>query len=340
MTDAPFPYPLFNRMSVWITKVELEGSTGSFTTLADWSSNPQGFEIMGLQNGQTTSVIAAPVPQGSYQALRVTMPTLHAFLTDGTPITVTADNGGVLLLPLELNAGQGGASILIDLDVAQSVQVQAESSNHGAPPTTTNEIASVTFTPVGRAAVAGTGGALSGTVTNSDGSPAAGATVEIASGTSFKGDSSTDANGDFAFLELPPGKYTITAQSMFAASSTAQTMTVLQGSVQTAALVLKGGSTPPPAPPAPPPPPPPAPAPLPPPVPAPVPHTPPPPPPPPPAPVPHTPPPPPPAPAPAPPPPPAPAPAPAPPPPPVPAPVPPPPPVPAPPSPPPPPHHG
>src|SRR5579883_1907905 len=204
MTDAPFPYPLFNRMSVWITKVELQGSNGSFTTLADWSSNAQGFEIMGLQNGQTTSVIATPVPQGSYQALRVTMPTLHAFLTDGTPITVTADNGGVLLLPLELDAGQSGASILFDLDVAQSVQVQAESSNHGAPATTTNEVAGVTFSPVGRAAVAGSGGSLSGTVTNSDGSPAVGATVEIASGTTFKGDSSTDANGDFAFLELPP----------------------------------------------------------------------------------------------------------------------------------------
>ncbi len=275
LTDAPYPYPIFSRISIRVSKVEVRDTAGNWVTIQEWGAAPGVFEVLGLRNGKTAKIATKSVPGISFSAVRMTIPAVKCFTTDGQAYEAQAANGGVLELPCNFAAQGAPASVLIDLNVERSVTVVGADWLDGEPVTKPSQVAGVTFHPVGRAACVGKGGTIQGSVKNPDGTIAIGASVRCSSAGGVEiASASTDETGRFMIIELPPGDYKLQAESTDGPLTTVHTVTVSAGTSRDVGITLgtdigepgpgDGGDEEPPPPPPPadplPPPPPPPPA--------------------------------------------------------------------------------
>src|SRR5579863_4915436 len=87
-------------------------------------------------------------------------------------------------------------------------------------------------------ALAGTTGALSGSVTGTNGAPVAGATVIMAS-PSQRASATTDAGGHFSFLSLAPDTYTLDVEKTGYAPSSTPGIAIFADQQQTLAITLE-----------------------------------------------------------------------------------------------------
>src|SRR5689334_13573402 len=62
LTDDPYPYPVFSRMSLRMSKLEMQDGTGNWVTIQDWGTNPGVFEVLNLRNGKVTKVASKAIP--------------------------------------------------------------------------------------------------------------------------------------------------------------------------------------------------------------------------------------------------------------------------------------
>ncbi len=249
VTDDPFPYPFFSTIALRVSKIEVKDTSGNYTTVEDWGASYGTFEILGLTNGKSLSMATKSLPAVSFTAIRVTMPSIHCYASNGANFTAPAENGGVLELPVSFSGGH--ALVLFDFDAARSITVQASKVAQGGPITSAAEIAGLQFAPAGRASLVGSGGNIQGTVTNPDGSPAVGATVHcVDGGGSELASAASDATGSYAVVELPPGSYSLTAESAGEPPGTVDGVLVVTGSTQSAPIML-GSTTGPASPPGP-----------------------------------------------------------------------------------------
>jgi hypothetical protein len=245
IADDPYPYPFFSHMSVRVTEIDVGDASGSFTTVATWQpTNPGVFEVFPLTNGSAINMTTGQIPRTSYSAIRVTMPSIHCFTTTGEVFTATAASGGVLVCPVSFDATNQNVQILLDLSVEESVQVTGTAATQGQPIQSAGEISTVTFNPVGRAAWIGQGGSIQGTVTAPGAASAAGASVRCFDAAStLVATTTTNASGEFAFVELAAGTYSIQAESLSGPLTTVSAIVVTAGYTEEIAITLGTDST-------------------------------------------------------------------------------------------------
>jgi hypothetical protein len=239
LTDDPFPYPFLSQVAVLLQRIEIEQAGGSWITLQEWGANPGLYDLATLANGQTRSLVARGIPTGSYDSVRVTFAGGKVHSTIGIAFPAVAVGPQVVAQPLALTLTGAGAALLVDVDAASSFAIQGASFLNGKPLSDASQIAGVTFSPVLRVAVVGTGGGISGNVQDSFSGPVGGATVHVlASGTPV-GSTLSDGAGNYAFLELPPGSYSLVAEAMNEpVPATVDMISVIAGSTQNVPLLF------------------------------------------------------------------------------------------------------
>ncbi|HYE14257.1 MAG TPA: TonB-dependent receptor [Pyrinomonadaceae bacterium] len=96
------------------------------------------------------------------------------------------------------------------------------------------------FVPATRAQTQITAGTVQGTIEDANGAVVPGATVEVKNvGTNLTRTLTTDEGGRFVFLQLPPGRYTLTASKQGFATLAQEEFTVNVGQAATLDLVMK-----------------------------------------------------------------------------------------------------
>jgi hypothetical protein len=235
ITDDPYPYYVFDRISIKVSKIEIKDSSGNYTTIEDWGATPGSFEVLGLMNGRVTQMAAKSVPAVTYTAVRLTIPRASAFTIDGSEHDSNAPMNGVVELPVSFAPQGQDVGIIFDLNLEKSLAVQASV----APILSAESVSGVAFAPVGRAAVVGSGGAIQGTVLDPNMFNAPGATVRcLAADGSIFATTATDANGGFAFIELPAGTYTLEAEWTFGTPANVPGVVITQGQTASAEILL------------------------------------------------------------------------------------------------------
>jgi hypothetical protein len=239
LTDDPLLYPFLTAISIQISKIEVRPSGGDYLTLEDWGNTPGLYELLGLVNGQTRSVLTRPVPAGAYDSMRVTFAGAHVRTIQGILMNAPAP-GSTIEEPIALQVSSSGAVVLIDIDLANSITLSGLAN--GKPIANPGQISGATFSPVGRFAVVGSGGGISGSITDSTGARVAGATVRALSGGAEVASTATDQSGSYAFVELPPGTYSVMAESQGQTPANLDGIEVDGGATRTVSLVLSGAT--------------------------------------------------------------------------------------------------
>jgi hypothetical protein len=223
VTDAAYPYDVLDSVNVTFGSIQLRGPNNTLESIVPASSvantdssgisntasaSTTTVDVLKLRNGATATIANGVAPIGSYSSLVVTITNVLVQLKDGRQIASGQNAQPVVLdLPLSPELGvtqNGNTTILFDMDLARSLILSG-----GTTPTTITDFA---FTPTGRAMVVGTGGNIQGTVQNQTGQGVQDADVRALNSGATIASTKTDANGGFAFLELAPGTYSVTAE--------------------------------------------------------------------------------------------------------------------------------
>ncbi|HEY2824060.1 MAG TPA: DUF4382 domain-containing protein [Gemmatimonadales bacterium] len=226
LTDDPFPFESVESVNLYITSIAVSatGDTGAGTSGWTVIAEPrQRFDLLQLQNGNSTILGETAVPAGQYAAVRVVMnsDSSNVVLAGGAAAAVNWQHAGeitlnaLVLQPLDIPAG--GGDIAIDFDLGRAFEVTSASP------------LGFVFMPIIRAVNAAATGTIEGTVMGPD---AAGDTVPVKGanvlvyGSACPPDqpvcpslavvaasSNTDANGHYALRLVNAGTYTAVVNS-------------------------------------------------------------------------------------------------------------------------------
>ncbi len=222
VTDAPFPFENLHSASVSIDRIAIDAgpdSTGTCRVL--YQGAPRTIELSSLRNGSVLHLVDGALPPGMYRRLFVHLVDARLELASGE---VYASSEGTLALPNTDTQGcdlaiempiliedDHWSRLLVDFDLARSF-VPLE-SGLGAP--------GWRLEPLVHIVRPGQCGEIRGLVTQPDPVggvlavpnatisfvPAGGESVELAFATT-----STDPNGSYTQLGLPPGSYDVHVQ--------------------------------------------------------------------------------------------------------------------------------
>lgn len=192
LTDAPGDY---DEVLIDIQDVEIHSSGGDQE--GGWISvniTPGVYSLLELTNGLDTLLGATELPAGKISQIRLVLGENNSIVVDGEThdlSTPSAQQSGLKLnLHADLKAGIT-YKILLDFDVARSI---VESGN-----------GSYSLKPVIRAISEATSGAIEGSVSIPESTPAVYAIINLDTlGTTF-----TDSTGAFLLQGLPAGTYTV-----------------------------------------------------------------------------------------------------------------------------------
>ena len=227
ITDAPFPFAFATEANVSVAKVELKDAKGNYITVFEGNGN---YNMVGLTNGTTAQVNATSIEAGTYNKARVTLSGASTHLSNGTVYDLTADASGSYIIAIApaLVVEQGGQSeILFDLDISNSFQFKGFGGIQ--LPVWISSIASVhgcRFNADFRAVDLDQTGTISGTVNNeitAEHVANAHVTVTVA-GEEIS--AQTDASGNFTFIGVREGTYTVSAQTADGLNGASGTITV------------------------------------------------------------------------------------------------------------------
>jgi len=221
LTDDPFPLSFVSEANISFSKIEIRNEeTGEYYTVFEGNST---YNVAALNNGATASVSTQSVPQGTYDEIRVTIDGVSIKLTDGrvldAQISGSIEANSEIYPALEVGNG-GDASLLIDMDLAESFDFDTQGVINDIITSVTQILNIAGFDPDIRAAALDGTGTISGTVTDTQGNVYANATVELETGMDLDGDGQTDnistitdATGSFKFLAVPEGTYQVEVEA-------------------------------------------------------------------------------------------------------------------------------
>jgi hypothetical protein len=179
--------------------------------------NPRTLELLEPRGGVTEALVESEVPIGELDQIRLHVVHGSVTLSDGRTFDLVVPSGmssglKVFCSPAVDVVADLTTELLLDFDVSQSFEAIPDS------PRRVGDIQSFHFHPVLRVANLSETGTLSGHVHTDAGTPAEGtddaalADVEVTvTGPGGTYTTSTDANGEWRILGLPPGTYTVTA---------------------------------------------------------------------------------------------------------------------------------
>ncbi len=209
LTDDPFPFDFVTAANVGIAKIELHNTNGTYTTVFEGNTS---FNMVGLTNGDTETVVTENVDAGTYDQVRVTLNTASVHLSNGTSYDLNADAQGSYTVAISpaLVVEEGDTSeFLLDLDINDSFDFLG--NWFGEWISSVSSIVGCHFDADFRACDLDQTGEISGTVTAS-GTAVANALVSIdVNGETIS--TQTENDGSFTFIGVNDGTYTVHVDS-------------------------------------------------------------------------------------------------------------------------------
>jgi len=226
LTDAPMHYGQFMSASVTIDKIEIGNSahTNSFIIL---TNTPMKYNLLELVNGITSTLATAEIPAGDYNLMRLYISSTEMKMLNGDSFTYNMDQegysgsgmmqNGMMLnnqnrsidIPLNhvLTISNGSMSeFLLDIDVDQSFMMEGVNYNNMMMGMT-----GFTFMPTMRFVDMATSGTINGAVQGTNGN-LPNATISLMHNGTLYTTTHSNANGNYAFIGIPQGTYTINAE--------------------------------------------------------------------------------------------------------------------------------
>lgn len=237
ITDAPMDYSQFKEVSITIDKVEIrkvnKNNPDDVIVLTD---KPFTVNMLNLINGLTETLAQSELPVGDYDLLRVYISSTKMILMNGKSYSNNMDynnnhwNGGSNNWNnndnwnnMMMNSDKGSIDIpinpyftvqdgtnekfLLDVDVNRSFQCRDLNYTYNGNEKWMN-MSGYTFTPVMRFVQMSETGTIKGKV-QSQGSGIKDATVYLMKSGKIYTSTHTDNNGNYKFIGIPKGTYTI-----------------------------------------------------------------------------------------------------------------------------------
>lgn len=231
LTDAPMHYNQFMEANVTIDKIEIGNSSNpnSFITIMDSSTT---YNMLDMINGITESLANASIPVGDYDTFRLYMSSSEMVMNNGesysydmlqngmsggsmmgSDMMINNDNGSIdITLDHMLNVQLGSNDeYLLDIDVEHSFMLEGVNFTG----TSSNMMMTMTgfsFTPIMRFVEMHNAGTISGNIHDDQGN-LAGVSVSLMHNNETYTTTHTNENGNYMFIGIPEGMYTINAES-------------------------------------------------------------------------------------------------------------------------------
>ncbi len=211
LADGPFPIDLVSAATVKIHRVVIrekdESNEGHpFITL---TSESKTYNLLDLQNGVTASLAELEIPAGDYDLLRLYVDSAGITLRNGDSYEVFVPSGAETGIKIFIDPAipvQGGltSELLLDLDVGKSFILRGNLDSPAG-------VVGFNFKPVIRATNLSTSGRITGTVSDSTGTPVTGPSQVWAAQDTVVSNTFTDETGSYALIGLPEGIYAVSA---------------------------------------------------------------------------------------------------------------------------------
>ncbi|MCF6181191.1 DUF4382 domain-containing protein [Lutibacter sp.] len=232
LTDAPMPYNQFMEANVTIDKIEIGNSSNpnSFVTIMDSSTT---YNMLDMINGITETLANASIPVGDYDTIRLYMSSSEMVTNNGesysydmsqngmsggsmmgaSNMVINNENGSIdITLDHMLNVQLGSDNeYLLDIDVEHSFMLEGVSYQNAGNGMMLS-MTGFTFTPTMRFVAMNNAGTISGNIHDDQGN-LAGVSISLMQNNETYTTTHTDENGNYTFIGIPQGMYTINAES-------------------------------------------------------------------------------------------------------------------------------
>jgi hypothetical protein len=206
ITDAPFPIDFVTEANVGVAKVELKNQNGDYVTVFEGNAN---YNMVNLTNGNTETVTENELEVGTYTEAKVTLNDASVHLSNGTTFDLASDAQGsysVAIDPPLVVEDDEDSDLLLDLDLNHSFQFSTTSFINWI--TNILDISGCDFNADFRACDLDQTGKIKGSVQTTNDENVANALVTV----NVDGDevsTLTDSDGEFTFIGIKPGNYTV-----------------------------------------------------------------------------------------------------------------------------------
>jgi hypothetical protein len=241
LVDAPFEYDLVAEANVTVFKVEIreagEDEDGGFLTLTE-----EEFQVnlLELTNGVSETLFSNEIPVGEYDQIRVYVKDASVVLTDGTVYDLKVPSGEQTGIKVSVDpairvAGGLTADLLLDFDVSQSFVARG---NIGKP-----NFNGFIFKPTIKGVNLSTAGTFAGIVNIPDDKDnpviVEGAQIDILDGDVVISSTFTDVTGEFTFLGVQSGTYTVWIQKEGYLTTVLESVDIVEGNVTSINVTLE-----------------------------------------------------------------------------------------------------
>jgi hypothetical protein len=232
LSDAPMHYDQFMSASVTIDKIEIGNSTDANSFVMVMNTQMQ-YNMLELVNGITESLASTDIPIGNYDVIRLYISDTQMILKDGTTFNYNMaqnafsgsgmgmmQNGMVLnndkrSIDIKLNkminiTTDNMSEYLMDIDVANSFNLEGVTFS-GSGSNMMMNMSGFKFNPAMRVVDMNNSGTITGTIHDANGN-LSNTTVSLMRNGTLYTSTHSNANGNYTFIGIPQGKYTMTAE--------------------------------------------------------------------------------------------------------------------------------
>jgi hypothetical protein len=227
LSDAPMHYNQFMAANVTIDKIEI-GNNANIDAMINIMNSPTSYNLLELINGITATMVNTEIPAGNYDLMRLYISSTEMVMKNGDSYIYNMNQNGysgngmmqngmmlnssnrsidiTLNNPLIISEG-GMSEFLFDMDVNESFMLEGVNFS-GSGPNMLMSMTGFTFMPTMRFVDMSTSGTIHGNVQDSD-ENLPNATISLMHNGTLYTSTHSDENGNYAFIGIPQGMYTI-----------------------------------------------------------------------------------------------------------------------------------
>lgn len=237
ITDAPMNYNQVMEVNVTIEKVEMHrvnaDKKNEYVTISD---QPFTTNMMNLINGVTKTLAQSDIPVGDYDMIKLYMSSTDMKLRNGNTYNCNMDYnnqsgsnnwGGMMQGGMMMNSKSNSIDIpinpyftmgndmnekfLLDIDINRSFNLEGVNYEDYGNGGMMMNMTGYSFTPVMRFVQMSEAGTIQGTIQDNNNIGLADATVYLMQNGKNYTTTHTNQNGDYKFIGIPQGNYTVDA---------------------------------------------------------------------------------------------------------------------------------